>query len=297
MEDNIDSINWNKSEKFIIISGCDSGIGRSMADYLSSLGHKLVVTYVWDDHYQENDNVIAVKMDLTIPEDLDHFIEFIHQLCDQGHGIKAVVTNSGIPLGGPVEDIPIENYRKAFDVNFFGAISVIKAALPSIIQEKGKIMIISSMAGRIALPFLSPYASSKFALEGFGDSLRREMNPYGVKTILVEHGGIATPIWNKAVKQDISFVQKKYLKSLYSVRDNFLLGGNKGMDCDLASKETADLLFIKNPKDRYIIDDNKFKSKLSTFVPQRYIDKVVSKMFDFSYGDNQKSGKNEESAN
>ncbi len=287
----IDSTNWNKSEKFIIISGCDSGIGRSMADYLSSLGHKLVVTYVWNDHYQEDDNVIAVKMDLTIPEDVDHFIEFIHQLCDQGHGIKAVVSNSGIPLGGPVEDIPIENYRKAFDVNFFGAISVIKAALPSIIQEKGKIMIISSMAGRIALPFLSPYASSKFALEGFGDSLRREMNPYGVKTILVEHGGIATPIWNKAAKQDISFVQKKYLKSLYSVRDNFLLGGNKGMDCDLASKETADLLFIKNPKDRYIIDDNKFKSKLSTLVPQRYIDKVVSKMFDFSYGDLPDNGK------
>lgn len=297
MEEHVDSINWNKSEKFIIISGCDSGIGKSMADYLSSLGHKLVVTYVWEDHYQDNDNVIAVKMDLTIPEDVAGFTDFIHRLCEDGYGVKAVVTNSAIPVGGPVEDIPIENYRKAYDVNFFGAVSVIKAALPSIIKEKGRIMIISSMAGLIALPFLSPYASSKFALEGFGDSLRREMNPYGVKTILVEHGGIATPIWNKAAKQDISFVQEKYMKALYSVRDNFLLGGNKGMDCDLASKATADLLFIKNPKDRYIIDDNKFKSKLSSLVPQRYIDKVVSKMFDFSYGDNQKAGEDEESEN
>ncbi len=278
------SIHWNKSDRITIITGCDSGIGKSLADYLSKQGRKLVITYLEENHFANDNSVTALKVDLTLQEDVAGFVGFIKSLHDDGFVIDTVITNSGVALGGPIEDIPMELYRKTFEINFFGAISVIKAAIPSIIEAAGTIMIIGSMAGKIAMPFLSPYASSKFALEGFCDSLRREMNPFGVKTIMIEPAAVATPIWNKALKQDISFVQKKYMDSLQSFKRNFIEGGNSGMDVDICASQIGDILSKKKPKDRYIIAGNKFNSLLSTLVPQSIIDKVVVKMFDMYYG-------------
>ncbi len=270
--------------KWIVITGCDSGIGKSMAEKLSQEGHPLVISYLAENHFEHCENVRAIKMDLTKSDEVDDFCVFINDLCRKGDTIGAVVVNAGVALGGPIEDIPMSIYRESFEINYFGAISIIKALIPEIIQQKGRIMAIGSLAGRIAMPFLSPYASTKFALEGFCDSLRREMNPFGVKTILIEPAAVATPIWNKAKKQDISFVKEKYLKSLNSFRDNFIEGGNQGMAVDKAAKQIAGILFEEKPKARYIIADNLLTSKLMTFLPSFIIDKAVVKMFQMYYG-------------
>ena len=110
------------------------------------------------------------------------------------------------------------------------------------------------------------------------------MNPFGVKTILIEPAAVATPIWNKAKQQDISFVDKKYMKSLYSFRDNFIEGGNQGMDTDLAAMMIAEILFKKSPKSRYIIAKNRLVSKLMLLLPSSVLDKAVVKMFQMNYG-------------
>ena len=188
-------------------------------------------------------------------------------------------------LGGPIENMPINIFRETYEVNFFGVIKVIQCLIPELIRDKGKIMVHGSMAGKVAVPFLSPYASSKFALEGFVDSLRREMLPFGVKTILLETAAVATPIWNKYQKQDITFVQEKYMKSLIEFRDKFIEGGNKGMAIAKAANMIADIFEKKQPKARYIVASNRLTSKMLTMIPNSLLDKILLKLFKMDYGD------------
>jgi len=273
-----------KDNKLIVITGCDSGIGKSLASVLLKLGYSVAVSYLDQNHFEDEPNAYVKKMDLLKSDEVEEFCAFVKKVCEGGLSLEAVVTNSAIALGGPVENVPMDFYRKSFDVNFFGAVQVIKAFIPELIRSRGRIMIIGSMAGKVALPYMSAYASTKFALEGFCDSLRREMNPFGIKTIIVEHGGIATPIWNKAKSQDTSFVDEKYLESLYQFRDGFLEAGNRGMDVDLAAYDTAKALLAKKPKPRYIIAGNKLVSKIESIAPDLIIDMAVKKMFKMNYG-------------
>lgn len=274
-----------KSRGLVVITGCDSGVGKSLVLVLLQMGYTIILSYLDQNPFENEPRVYSRKMDLRKPEEVVGFCHYAKELCQSGEKLEAVIANAGVALGGSIENIPMSVYRECFEINFFGAVAVIQALIPELIRDQGKIMIHGSMAGRIALPFLSPYASTKFALEGFCDSLRREMNPFGIKTILLESAAIATPIWNKAKNQDISFVDEKYLKSLYRFRDKFIEGGNSGMDITLAALKIAEILDKKNPKSRYVIAKNKTGSKLLIMVPSFFLDKAVVKMYEMDYGD------------
>ncbi len=278
-------LNYNgKSSGLIVITGCDSGIGKSLAIQLYKKGYTVALSYLDKNPFENKPGVYSKKMDLRVPGEVDDFIKFIKELCNTGGKLKAVVANAGVALGGPVENLPMAVYRECFEINYFGAVRIIQALIPELIRNKGKIIVNGSLAGQVALPFLSPYVSTKFALEGFCDSLRREMNPYGIKTILLEPAAVATPIWNKAKLQDISYVEEKYMNSLNAFRDNFIEGGNKGMQAHLAASFIVKILEKKNPKSRYIIAKDRLKSNFLIHVPSFVIDKAVVKMFKMDYG-------------
>ncbi|NTW70938.1 MAG: SDR family NAD(P)-dependent oxidoreductase [Eubacteriaceae bacterium] len=273
-----------KSKGLVVITGCDTGIGKSLAGILVQRGYGVVISYVDKNPFGDEKVPFARKMDHRIPEETEDFCKYVRGICKEGRKLEAVIANSGVALGGPIENIPIGIYRESFEINYFGAVKVIQSLIPELILNKGKIIIHGSMAGRIAMPFLSPYVSTKFALEGFCDSLRREMKPFGVKTVLLETAAVATPIWNKAKNQDISFVEEKYMDSLYRFRDNFIEGGNHGMDVDDAAGMIANILLEKNPKARYIIAKNILSPKLLLRLPAMVIDIAVVKMFKMYYG-------------
>lgn len=273
-----------KTKGTVVITGCDSGIGRSLAERLAGRGYKVAVSYLQENPFANNPQVAAQKMDLEIKAEVDAFCDFVKRFCRENPPLSAVVANAGVALGGPVENLPLDLYRKSFEINFFGAVAVIQALIPDIIKNKGKICIIGSMAGRIAMPFLSPYASTKFALEGFCDSLRREMNPLGVKIIMIEPAAVATPIWNNAKRQDISFVAEKYMESLLTFQKNFIDGGNEGMPVEQATALIAGILEKENPKARYIIAQNTMTFRLLLRLPSIVLDKIVAKMFNMNYG-------------
>lgn len=274
-----------KSRGLVVITGCDSGVGKSLVSILLQMGYTVIISFLDQNPFENLPKVYSRKMDFRKPEDVAGFCSYVKALCDSGKKLEAVFANAGVALGGPIENLPMSVYRECFEINFFGVVEIIQALIPELIRDKGKIIIHGSMAGRVALPFLSPYVSTKFALEGFCDSLRREMNPFGVKTILLESAAIATPIWNKAKNQDVSFADEKYLKSLYSFRDKFIEGGNSGMDMELAALKIAAILDKKNPKSRMIIAKNKVGSKLLLLIPSIVLDKAVIKMYNMYYGD------------
>ncbi len=272
----------NSKNNLIVITGIDSGIGKCLVQQLLKTKFTIVASYVDHNPFESNPRVQAIKMDLRHPDEVSDFCRQAKEACAD-RKLLALVVNSGVALGGPIENLPMQIYRDSFEINFFGAVQTIQALIPELIADKGRIIVNGSMAGKVAMPFLSPYASSKFALEGFCDSLRREMNPFGVKAILLEPGAIATPIWDKALEQDTSFIDGKYLDSMQAFSENFIEGGRKGMAPDLAAARIISILRLKHPKSRYIIASNVPVSKLTVLMPSRIIDRLVVKLFRMYY--------------
>ena len=107
------------------------------------------------------------------------------------------MNNAGIVVSGPVEFVPLDDWRRQFDVNLIGLVAVTQAFLPLVRKAKGRIVNISSIGGKVSTPFLAPYAASKHAVEGLSDSLRRELRNLGIFVSLIEPGAVATAIWEK----------------------------------------------------------------------------------------------------
>lgn len=268
----------------VVITGCDSGIGRAMASQFAERGHPVAVSFLDENPFEGDVRVRARQLDLRRAADIEAWVAWVRGQAGDGVRLTTVVSNAGVALGGPIEDLPMSLLRECFEVDFFGAVRIVQAFIPDLVRSRGTIAVVGSLAGRVALPFLSPYAATKFALEGFCDSLRRELKPLGVRTVLFEPGAVATPIWDKAKQQDISFVSAKYLKSLYAFRDTFIEGGNRGMSPEEAARVMVEVLGRDRLRPRYVVAGDPVVSALLPHVPAGLLDRVVVRMFRMDYG-------------
>jgi NAD(P)-dependent dehydrogenase (short-subunit alcohol dehydrogenase family) len=195
-------------QKVALITGCSSGIGLVSAVELAKAGFKVVATMRNPDAKsrlmeQAEKAGVAVRidvrrLDICKSEELKPIVAEI--IRDHGR-VDVLVNNAGYALGGFAEDILIEELRAQLETNFFGHVNMTKAVLPYMRKQgSGHIIMISSIAGLVANPVLSSYASSKFALEGWTESLRIECKALGIKVVLVEPGAFDTDIWEKNVK-------------------------------------------------------------------------------------------------
>jgi short-subunit dehydrogenase len=268
------------SESLIVITGTDSGIGKSLAGVFLENGYSVLATYLEKPGVKK---AVNIQVDLNKSGDIAKLEKKVSELTAAGKRLSCLVNNAGIALGGPIEDTPLDIFRKVFEVNYFGLVSLTQRLLPHIIESKGMIIIHGSAAGRVAVPLLSPYVSTKYALEGFTDCLRRELLPHGVKTVLLETGGVETPIWEKALKQDISFVSPKYRKSMDSFKKRFIQV-KKGLTAEQAARKIFNILKEKNPRPRRIIAKSNLRERLIRSLPDRLLDGAFKKMFGMDYG-------------
>ncbi len=267
----------------VVITGTESGIGKSLCKLFAEENYIVIASYLETNSFEDNEKVFAKKMDLRIESEIKSFADFVKELFEKGYRIDLLINNAGIALGGPIENLPMKIFREVFEVNFFGLVGLTQKLIPLLLETKGMIVNVGSMAGIIAMPFLAPYVSTKFALEGFTDSLRRELSPFGVKVVLLEVGGVNTPIWEKARKQDISFVEEKYMKSLEEFGKNFIDTAKDAMSPDKAALQIYSVVKKKNPKTRYIIAENRFMTFLTTLLPKKFIDWFVRRLFSMYY--------------
>ncbi|NJM09918.1 MAG: SDR family oxidoreductase [Bdellovibrionaceae bacterium] len=179
----------------ILLSGASTGIGRAAAIQLARKSHS-----VWAGVRSQKafDDVIKANVKGLQPVFLDvcdekSIVECVSQIKKKAGVLHGLVNNAGIAVGGPVEAVKLEDWRRQFETNVFGQVRVIQECLPLLRESKGRIVNVSSIAGKISSPFLAPYSASKFALEAISDSLRRELQRHGVKVVVVEPGPIATP--------------------------------------------------------------------------------------------------------
>jgi NAD(P)-dependent dehydrogenase (short-subunit alcohol dehydrogenase family) len=191
-------VNAAQPREAIVVSGASTGIGASAAERLARDGF-LVFAGVRGDADAENvealhPNVRALRLDVT---DAESIAAAKNTVAAAGVPLRGLVNNAGVAIAGPVEFLPLAQWRRQFEVNFFGAIALTQAFLPLLRATKGRIVFVGSVSGRLASPFVGAYSSSKFALRAMSDALRVELEPSGIRVTLVEPGNVKTPIWQK----------------------------------------------------------------------------------------------------
>jgi short-subunit dehydrogenase len=200
-----------------------------------------------------------------------------------GQGLGGLINNSGINVPGPIELLSVDEIAYNFEVNVFGVLRVTKAFLPSLGAKAdhptspGRILNISSTAGKLAAPFLAPYAATKHALEGISHAMRLEFLRYGIAVIIVGPGAIQTPIWDKASMQ--RFEGTAYHDSLAKFYGKALAAGKKGMPLEECSRRIGDIFETEKPRIRYtIVQDRFLKWTLPMLLPQRALDHFFRKL-------------------
>lgn len=184
------------SQRVILITGCSSGIGRATALAAAARGHRVFASARNPESLRDLQGIRPLALDVTDAASIRAAVTSV--LAEAGR-VDALVNNAGYGQYGAVEDVTAEEWRRQFEVNFFGAIEVARAVLPAMREKRsGTIVNVSSVAGKIGIPFAAPYCASKHALEALSDALRVEVAPFGIRVAVIEAGPIGTQFGDRA---------------------------------------------------------------------------------------------------
>ena len=241
--------------KTILITGASSGIGKATAHYFQNKGWNVVATMRNEKDGEELaalDNVLVTELDVTNESTIQSSID---KTIAQFGTIDVLVNNAGYGAGGPMEATPMEKIRRQFDVNVFGLLATTQAILPHMRKQKsGTIVNISSIGGRVTLPFFSLYHGTKWAVEGITESLQYELDPIGIKLRIVEPGAIATDFGGRS----LDFNNDESLTEYQGTLGKFMQGMTDAMGNASPAVKVAEVIdeAIHGDKLRYLAGED-----------------------------------------
>ena len=202
----------------------------------------------------------------------------------KGETLTGLVNNAGIAVAGPVLELAADEFRRQMDVNVIGPIISTQAfgpllgSDPSLKGPKGRVVMISSVAGRSGNPLMAAYSASKHAIEGLSESLRREMMLFGIDVVIIAPGAVKTPIWSKAEEVDISsYKNSPFFPALERIRKFMLQLGETGLPAEKIAEAIAEALTSAHPKVRYQLTPDPMRHLMSAVLPKRMLDKIIAK--------------------
>ncbi|KAL7384464.1 hypothetical protein ABVT39_002690 [Epinephelus coioides] len=213
----------NKEDKYVYITGCDSGFGKLLATHLDKLGFSVIAacyTEKGEDGLKKvaSDRLTTIHLDVTDSESVGKAAAVIKTLVGQ-KGLWAVVNNAGVAHpSGPTDWLIVDDYKAMLAVNLFGVIDVTLSVLPLIKMARGRVVNVASVFGRIT-PFGGPYCVSKYGVESFNDSLRLNMAPFGIKVACIEPGFFKTNVTDTVIMKDN--VKKLWDRLPQDVKDDY----------------------------------------------------------------------------
>jgi NAD(P)-dependent dehydrogenase (short-subunit alcohol dehydrogenase family) len=257
----------------VLVTGASTGIGRATALALAPTHTVLAGVRRLEDAPPVT---TALQLDITNDEHVAALREIPR--------LDALINNAGIAVTGPLEYMPLEELRRQLEVNAIGQIAVIQAVMAQLRAARGRIVNVSSIGGRMALPLYGPYAASKFALEALSDSLRREQRE--VKVIVVEPGAIATPIWDRGIARADAIWdavpadgQARYGKLVTTLRDRAKQLGTDGIPVEDAAAVIVQALTAEKPRARYLIGRQaKIQAAIGRLLPDRASDALLTRL-------------------
>jgi NAD(P)-dependent dehydrogenase (short-subunit alcohol dehydrogenase family) len=249
------------AKKSVVITGASTGIGRACALHMDRLGWRVFAGIRQGSdaaslRAEGSNTLTPLFLDVTNAESVREAQEAVERSVG-ALGLSGLVNNAGVAYGGPVEFLELDEVRKAFEVNLFGVIAVTQAFLPLLRRGLGRVVNMSSISGWVASPFLSPYSTSKFALEALSDALRVEVHRWRIGVAVIEPGAIDTPIWSKGgqiVKHLIERASPEAME-LYSEAIQNTESGLKphGIPAEHVARAVAHALTARRPKTRYAV--------------------------------------------
>jgi NAD(P)-dependent dehydrogenase (short-subunit alcohol dehydrogenase family) len=275
----------------VVITGASGGIGFAACQILTRRGFRVfggVRTIADAERLTEElgKRYVPLIFDVTDPASVNQVAVVVNKMIGKQR-LFGLVNNAGIAVLGPLAYLPLERFRLQIEVNLLGVHAVTQAFLPllgtesSRIGEPGRIVNVSSVSGRLAMPFAGAYAASKFGLEGYSDSLRRELMLFGIKVILIEPRGVATSIWEQA--QDVvaqQFSNTPYDRSLRRFAQQAKREAKTALRPEKVGKLIWHVLTTSRPRARYVILSHRLVEwSIPRRLPTGLLDYCIAKLF------------------
>jgi NAD(P)-dependent dehydrogenase (short-subunit alcohol dehydrogenase family) len=274
--------------KSVVITGASTGIGWATAKLLLDRGFRVFgsVRKQADADRLKSEfgaNLTPLLFDVTDEAAVLAAAREVRSALN-GETLAGLVNNAGIAVAGPVLELAADEFRRQMDVNVTGPIIATQAfgpllgADPQLKGPKGRIVMISSVAGKNGNPLMSAYSMSKHAVEGLAESLRREMMLFGIDVIIVAPGAVKTPIWSKADDVDISGYQNSpFFPALVKIRKFMMQLGEGGLPAETIAEKIFEALTLPKPKVRYQITPDPIRHLVTALLPKRTVDRIIAK--------------------
>lgn len=273
----------------VVITGASTGIGYAIAKYFRQRNWQVfgsVRSEADGERLHAELGVMPLIFDVTDDAAVQRAAEQVSEALG-GHTLSGLVNNAGVAIGGPMLYLPMDKLRLQLEINVIGPARVTQAfapllgADPSRQGKPGRIVQMSSVAGKTGPPFMGAYVASKHALEGMSETLRRELMIFGIDVIVIGPGAIVTPIWQKAENSGMEVYDNTvYGPSLRRLGEAFLKMGRQGLPAERVAQDTWHALNSRRPKLRYAPVPNKWRDwTLPKFIPTRVLDKAMAKFF------------------
>lgn len=211
-----------RKRKAILVTGTSTGNGKSIAIHLARSGYKVfatVRTQIDLEMIKEiHKNLTPLILDIRYQDQVDHAFDFVAKNLEEDEELYAIVNNAGMIVLSPFETMLSYDVRQLVETNLTGHIFVIQKFLPLLKQSEGKIINISSVAGRVSFPLMGLYSATKAAINSLSDALRIELSKWNIDVITIEPGAVKTPGWMKAkiITDKICKINSELIQSAYS---------------------------------------------------------------------------------
>lgn len=267
----------------VIVTGASTGIGRAMVENFANNGARVFAAVRDLSTVAPHPLVTPVRLDITSSQEALEAAEVVRASLG-GARLRGIVNNAGIAVGGPLEFLDLDELRRQLEVNVIGQLAVTQAFLPLLREhEKGRIVFTSSIGGRVAAPFIGPYAASKHALNGMAESLRRELLPWRIGVSVLAPATVATPIWDKAdhdIDQIVDTLPPaaiaRYGTVIESMRRISRQAAASGIPASKVAEAAHHAVFARRAKAEYIIGrEARIMATAANLLPFRTFDKAV----------------------
>ncbi len=276
-------------ERSVLISGCSSGIGRASALRLERAGWRVFAGVRKDADAESlaaeaGRRLVPVICDVADAASIDLVRERIED--EAPGGLDALVNNAGTAYSGPLELIPLDDFRRQLEINLVGQLAMTQAFVPALRRRRGRIVNVTSIGGVVATPFFGPYCASKFGLEALSDCLRVELRPWGIETIAIEPGSVATEIWQSGAQIFAEMRERmspaageRYGEAMEATARASVETGARGIPVERAAEAIERALTARRPRARYLVGrDAVGMAASSRLLPARLYDRLTARI-------------------
>jgi len=273
----------------VVVTGVSTGIGWAITKVLIQQGFRVFGSVRKPQDAERlskefGENFTPLLFDVTDEAAVQAAAGQVRERLN-GETLLGLVNNAGIAVPAPLMHQSTDDFRHQLEVNLVSVLIVTKAFLPLLGSDRarrgkpGRIINISSTSGKFGFPFVGAYVTSKHGLEGFSESLRRELMLYGIDVIIVAPGSIATPIWDKADQLDLSlYDDTEYVKSARRIKEFMVRSGRNGLPPEKVGEIVLHALTTPRPRVRYALAPGNFISRLlPMLLPKRLVDGFVAR--------------------